>query len=877
MPILERDQLLDALSEQYAAVRRGPGRLVLVKGEAGIGKTTLVDAFLASLPRGAIATRGACDPVIPARAFAPIADIASVDSSNGLREALASGDRDRVFARFLAFLNRLGRGGVVVFEDVHWADDPTLGILRIVGRRLTDLPVLVVGTYRPDEVDGGHGLRLALGDIPPGLVTELDVPSLSPAAVAQLSARRDIDHKALHRATGGNAFFVTEILADPRGAVPRSVRDAVLARASRLSEDATDALRVAAVLGPGVERQTVLVVAGESALSGGLAECLARGMLEEHDGQVSFRHELARQAVLDSLSGEERARLHARALAALRAGIVPADIVRLARHALEAGDGRAIVELAPQAASRLGGLGAHGEAADFLSVTLALPELGDDRRRADLLERYAYECSMFDRIAAARSAQEAAVDLWRRVGDDRRAGSGLRALAMYMWQGGEGDRARDVAQSAVSTLEPIQPHGRELAEAYARMAQLLTNSGQDDAAARGWATRAIDLAERLGEEQIAIHAQTTLGLLEVYNLVDIDNVAGWARLEAALRRAKAAGLSEDVIRILINLVETARDLRKYGAAETYAAEASALLREREFELYRHLLESRITQLALAMGRWDEAERLANALVGRSSHSNQVRVRALEVLGRLRARRGEAGAWTALDEAMSVVGPGELQDICPLHAARAEAAMLDDDLARAGTEAMAGLELAAAIGPPIWHSELSFLAWRAGRIERLPPGTDEPYVLHAAGEWRAAAAAWRALGCPYDAAMALADSSDEHDLREALQTFHGLRVTVMAGRVNERLRSLGARKVPRGPRPSTRANPAGLSNRELEVLALIREGARNAEIAERLVLSIKTVDHHVSAILKKLGVRDRSAARRVADQLGREDGQPRGPI
>lgn len=467
--------------------------------------------------------------------------------------------------------------------------------------------------------------------------------------------------------------------------------------------------------------------------------------------------------------------------------------------------------------------------------------------------------------------------IWRQLGDGRREGNGLRALAMYMWHGGEGDRAREVAESAVATLEPIKPHGRELAEAYAKVAQLLTNSGQDDAAARRWATRAIELAERLGEEQIVVHALTTLGVAHLYSESYAVFGTGWAHLEEAHRRAKAGGLSEDLIRILINFVEAARDLKHYDEAERYANEATALLREREFELYRHLLNVRIAQIALTRGRWDEAERGAVALLDGSSPSNQVRVRALETLGRLRARRGEPEAWVALDEAQAIVGRGELGDICPLHAARAEVAWLEGDLERAGAEAVAGMELASAIGPPDWYGEPSFLAWRAGRIDRLPEGTEDAYVFHADGRVREAAAAWRALWCPYDEVLALADGDDEHELRDALTLLHGLGASVMAKRVAERLASLGARNVPRGPRPSTRANPAGLSVRELEILGLIRHGARNAEIAERLVLSPKTVDHHVSAVLRKLGVRDREAARREADQLTLEDGERPGPI
>ena len=293
-----------------------------------------------------------------------------------------------------------------------------------------------------------------------------------------------------------------------------------------------------------------------------------------------------------------------------------------------------------------------------------------------------------------------------------------------------------------------------------------------------------------------MHAQTTLAVAEIY----LDIASGWADLELVLRRAKAAGLSEDLIRILINFVETTRDLKRYHEAERYAAEATAVLREREFELYRHLLDVRVAQIALTRGRWEEAERGAKALLGGSSPLEPgPRPRAGACWAGSEARRGAPGAWVMLDEAQTIVGRGELQDICPLHAARAEVAWLEGDLDRAGAEAVAGMELAASIGSPAWYGELSFLAWRAGRIERLPDGTDAAYVLHAAGRFREASQIWRGLGCSYDEALALADSDDEPHLRDALTILHGLGASVMARRG-------GSDSVPgrpkRAPRPTT---------------------------------------------------------------------------
>lgn len=872
MTLLEREPLLAELNQGFLDARRARGSFMLVSGEAGIGKTALVDAFVRALPRGSRVLRGSCDPVVPPRAFAPVGDMAA-GSTDGLRAALDAADRDRVFERFLRLLRDQGSGAVVIFEDLHWADSATLDLLRVVGRRLPEAPVLVVGTYRPHDVDDRHPLRAALGDIPTRVIAEIHVPALTAAAVTALAAGTGVDGASLHEATGGNAFFVTEVLAvGGATTVPPTVRDAVAARVARLSPGARRTLEAAAVLGVRVEAILVTSVGSTRAAASGLRECIDRQLLQESDGVVSFRHELARRSVLDQLGPSERVDLNRRALAVMQRGLVPADDARMVQHAIESGSIEAIATLAPQAAKHASGLGAHGEAADYLAIVLALTTGTDVRAHAELQERYAYECAVSGRVAAARTAQEAALAGWRRLEDRLREGDAMRALSMYMWHAGEGDAARDMAGSAVTVLETVEPAGRELAHAYAKLAQLLLNSGQDDPAARGWAARARDLAERIGDEPVVVHALTTLALLDAYPENPTGPVLpGWQGLETALARARAAGLADDIARILINLVETARDGRRYDLVDRYLDEANDFLRDREFDLYRNILGSREAQLELQRGNWIAAERVAGALLDGVTRASQARSRALGVLGLVRARRGEPGAWAALDDAVRVAGSGELQEICPLHAFRAEAAWLEGDLARAGDEAALGFALAASTGAPFWYSEVSFWAWRTGRIDALPDGTFQPYALHAAGRHREAADAWLAARSPYEAALALSDSSAEDDLRESLSRFQRLDARPMAIRVSTRLRARGAQHVSRGPRSSTRTNPGGLSDRELEVLRMIGAGARNVDIAERLVLSPKTVDHHVSAILRKLGVADRVAARRIAADLGTKDG------
>ena len=866
MKLLERERFLDQLAASLIECGRGRGGLVLVSGEAGAGKTALVEAFCESRAVGVPILWGSCDAVLPARPFAPLTDIADkVDQA--LQGALDAANRDRVFEAFLALLRQPPAApGVVVFEDLHWADDATLDVLRVVGRRLRDLSVLFIGTYRDQEVGGEHPLRLALGDVPADVVTEIRVPSLSVGAVAALAEGSGMDAASIHRATAGNPFYVTEVLAAGGEEVPAAVSDAVLARVARLTPSARSLLQAASVLGERFPPALVRELANGD--TGALAECLARGLLQAEGDVLRFRHELAQRAIREALSPSERIRLHTRALAALRHGA--AEPARLAHHAVEAGDGLAVIELAPLAATRAGSLGAHREAAAHYAAALRFASGLEDRSRAELLEGYGRECLVIDDVDTALASQYEALECWRRRGDVSREASCLSGLSLMLWVGGEGEGAIEYAERAVELLESISAPESELAPAYGTLAQRHMARGGEDALALALAERAHALAERVDDELTAVHALTTIGVAEIFLGMD----RGWARLDESVRRARAAGLREEVSRALINVVEAARDTKRYELVDRYRDEALASVSDEdpEHDLYRRRLLSCLAELALDRGHWDDAAQLAGGLRRERRSASLVRVTALIVLGRVQARRGERDAWSLLDEALALAGPrGERAELCPLYAARAEAALLADDTTQARREAETGLVFAAEATPdPWWQGELGFWTWKAGGGEQLPAGSAEPYLLHASGRYHEAARSWEAIGCPYHRALALADTHEEDDLRQALAIFQALGAEPMARQVTKRLRSLGARNVPRGPRAATRSNPGGLTAREFEVLALLGEGMRNADIAARLVVSEKTVDHHVSAVLRKLGVPNRAAAAEEAARLGLKD-------
>jgi DNA-binding CsgD family transcriptional regulator len=363
---------------------------------------------------------------------------------------------------------------------------------------------------------------------------------------------------------------------------------------------------------------------------------------------------------------------------------------------------------------------------------------------------------------------------------------------------------------------------------------------------------------------VLIHALNNVGTAEG----KVDARAGYARLERSLELALEADLEEHVVRAYTNLSSTALDEHRYAVCEAYADEGIAYATERDLDSWRLYMLGTRAVAALAQSRWDEAASIAGEVVRNARAAAIHRAPSLVVLGHVRARRGDPEVWPVLDEALALVEPiGELQRLAPVAVARAEAALLEGRPEVVDRETESAYRLALDRGSGFEIGELAWLRRQAGIAEDAPEGAAEPYALMFTGQWARAREAWTELGCPYDAARALGCSDDEDHLRRALAELQRLGARPAAAQVSRRLRERGARGVQRGPRPSTRANPGGLTDREVEVLTLVSEGLTNAEIAGRLFLSEKTVGHHVSAILRKLDVRTRSEASAEAVRLG----------
>lgn len=860
--LLERAGELSALGECLETVQRSSrGLIVFVSGEAGVGKTALLRLFCDERRQSARILWGACDALFTPRPLGPLLDIA--ESTGGeLAQLAEEGARPHEVAAALIRELRRQAPSIFVLEDLNWADEATLDVLRMVCRRAETVPALVVATYRDDELDRAHPLRIVLGELATGSASRrLNLTRLSAAAVATLAEPHGVDADELYRRTAGNPFFVTEALAAGEGGIPPTVRDAVLARAARLSEAARTVLEALAVVPPQAEPWLLEALAPEALDR--LEECLASGMLTSGPGGMAFRHELARLAVEEALPPNRRNALHRRALEALAAPPTgDPDLARLAHHADAAGDPHGVLRYAPAAAIRAASLGAHREAAAQYARALRFADGLPPAERAALLERYAFECYLTGQVDEALEAQEHAVELRHGGGDVLEEADSLRMLSRLLRFIGRTTEALVVGREAVALLERL-PQRHELAMAYHNLGHIYLTA-DDTEGGIAWGTRALELAERLDDVEARSCAVGIIGASEVL----AGRAEGVEKIELSVGLARNAGLDEQAGRALLNLVWWPLRNRWYAVAHDHLATGLEYCAERGLDLWRVFLLACRSRLELDEGRWAEAGETA-AFVVRDPRTWPVpRVFALVVLGLARARRGDPDVWGPLDEARALAEPtGELQRIGPAAAARAEAAWLERRHEAVAEATEAALELAIERRAPWVIGELCYWRWRAGIHEQTPPRAAEPYAAQIAGDWSRAAGLWAELGCPYEAALALADADEEEPVRRALEELQRLGASPAAAIVARRLRERGARSVPRGPRPATRQNPAGLTTRELEVLPLVAEGLRNADIAERLFLSQKTVEHHVSAILRKLDVRTRGQAAAEAVRLG----------
>jgi DNA-binding CsgD family transcriptional regulator len=852
--LLERDQELSRLRTCLAEATAGTGSAVLLSGEAGVGKTSVVRAFSREVAGTVRMLAGACDDLLSPRTFGPLRDAVR---GGPLGEALTRGDRDAVLSGIEAELARPTT--VLLVEDVHWADDATLDVLRFLARRIADLPALLVLTYRDDELGRGHPLHRVLGALGGERVHRLRLAPLSRAAVARLAGGTTATSARLYALTAGNPFFVTEALAAGFDGVPSTVVDAVLARVRMLDRPVQSALEQLAVVPSRVEVPLARALLGDITL---LADAEHIGMLEVRPDAVAFRHELARRAVEGTLPRSVQIELNARVLAALRDrdGVDPARIVH---HAVAAGDDVAVVAHAPEAARRACAAGAQDQGAMLYRAALARRELLARHEEAALCEADAWAEFHANHRHEALSAAERAVRLRERLDDRSALGRALATLALQQWTNMRTDDAVASASRAVDLLRPAGDSAAlQFALVYLGVVLVNVDRERESLAALD---EALAMGERLGADPLRTQTLIYRGRA----LWQLGDPSGPDELRRALAQASAAEEHGRVALGYVNHVGLLWRYGRYGEIDAVLEAGAAYCRNREFATSERAWDAYRHRLAALRGDWAGGEAGLRALLDDADNHGMLARHALPGLARIAVRRGApdarellAAAWENAEQAKS------LQALVPTAAVAAELGWLTGDPSL-GRDALALLPRTAQQGRERDRAELLRWLRRLGRPAETFDGCPEEFAADLRGDWRTAATAWERVGDPYERAVQLLDSGEIEPMLEALAVFDGLGAAPAALLTRRRLRELDVRQVPRGPQATTRANPAGLTGRQLEILGLVADGLTNAEIAARLVLSVRTVDHHVSSVLQKLNVPTRRAAAELAARLAAE--------
>ncbi|MGW6278480.1 ATP-binding protein [Kribbella sp. NPDC055071] len=847
MNLIERGASMDRMQAAALDATDGRGSVLTISGEAGIGKTALVDALVESLGAEMLVLRGTCDDLLAPAAFRP------------LREAL--GDlyvqpTDSGPGGTLAALMELTAGtgsAVLIVEDVHWADDSTLDALQYLARRISQYAILLVLTYRDDALDTRHPLRPLLGALISAPTLRIKPARLSPAAVASLASGTSWNPDELFALTGGNPFFLTEAL-ESSGTLPGSVVEMVLARVRDLDRDGIELLEQLAVIPTPVDRQLIADLLGDQDLA--LEEVERRGLLVEVGDKVTFRHEIARRAVEQSTSKLQRRRLNQNVVRLLLEVAEP-ELPRVLHHAVEAGDTETLLRFAPLAAAEATNAGAHHQAVTALEAVLPHIERLSPTQQADIVDDYAWELHIAGRFLDAMQASRRALALREALGDADRLTKTLLRRARQLIMFDDLTAAEDVLERTVQLAQEaslLSPAAE--AQSMDGIIKMTRGATSDALAVLESAGRAAKVAAR---SDIVVLSLCFRGIARVMQA----DPRGLTDIRESVELAIDEDEHESTGRAYSNLAETWFRFHCWDDLPQWLERGTEFTTRHGYWASAVLIDAYRAQLELRRGHWDAAEGRIRQLLDSTDDSTQPHAYSRTALGRLLARRGDPGAEKILESVWQrAMSRGAAVALADAGAGYAEWAWLNDraDIA----PAIRGVFLSHPAANAPLLSELRRYLARAGAPLPPPDGTlpSDGFTLGDAGSHVAAAEFWLQLGDPYERALALAESNDPMNRRNALRILSQLGA-VAAG---QKLRRQSREFEVSAARPKTGGDGSGLTDRQLAVLAALADGGTNNEIAARLGLSARTVEHHVAAILRKLQVSNRRAAAQVARDL-----------
>ncbi len=861
MELVERSVFFSALQKQFSGITTGEGHSVFLSGEAGMGKTSLVKLFFKSLKKEYPVYEGTCDALFTPRPLAPLYDILPQLMGNDWKTGSGITERTALFTAFFHELGLQQKPCLVVFEDIHWADEATFDFIKFFARRISQLHCLFICTYRDDEIQLQHPLRNVLGQLAADSFTRIQLPPLSRQAVEAMALQKGFNGQEVYSISGGNPFYVNEILASYSTGVPDNIKDSILSVYNRQDAATRMLWEILSVLPTGFEMNYIEKL--DLAYITSVEDGLASHVLVLKDNLVYFKHELYRRTIETALSPLKRVALNKKILDLFRENFeTRKEIERIIHHAKNANEYDLVVSYAPLAARKAAAVGAHIEASRLYLSAIEYYQGSDPNLLIDLYESYAYECYLTNQIKEAIIYTGKAMQIWKEKNNIEKTGNSLRFLSRLGWFDGYSKNAEIYSEQAIAALEG-QPVSKVKAMAYSNMSQLKMLADQVKECIF-WGEKAIAMAKELGDEEILCHAFNNVGTVQMK--IPAMEEKGTDMLQQSLSLALTNAYHEHAARAFTNLVSNTVSMKKYALAKKALDDGIRYCEEKDLDSWSNYMISLKARMLLETGHWKEALTLAENLLKNERQAGINKIVAQSVAGTIKTRKGDPDTLPLLLKTKAAAFETmESQRILPVMVALLEYEWINSQPVLEQADIEQTKELLVQKEVIMKKNEFAFWLQKAGRGELPLKEIYEGYNLGSAALVKKAADCWAKIGCPYEQALALFQGTDDNK-REAIAIVQALGADAVYEKMKREMRASGIKSIPRGARKTTLSNAALLTDREMDILQLLQQNMQNKEIAARLFISAKTVDHHISSILFKLDVNTRARAVQEAIKL-----------
>lgn len=849
MKLIERADFLAILNATFENVNKKEGRCILITGEAGMGKTALTKAFCSGLAENCQVYQGTCDAFSTPHVLAPLFDISVQMENEDIVKSCEATDPMLLFVKILKVLNCARKPVILVIEDIQWADKHTLGFIKFLARRISDAPCMLILTCRDNEAPAGRPLTTVLGDLSREALTRITLPPLSAPAVNDMAVTAGYNGDDIFHLTGGNPFYVNEILGAKNPGVPDNVRDTVLAVYSQQPDITRHVWDILSTSNAGLE--TIYIEKIFPDYNQAIKASLDAKILVLSDGKIFFKYELYRRTIEAALSPLVRIDLNRQVLnACIKEPGQKCETRRILHYAKEAHRDDLVYQYAVLAAKRADLKGAHAEAAKLYRLAIDCNYHPDEEQANGLYELYAHACYLAGDCRHAISYIEKALNFWKDKQNPEKTAA-CTLLLSKLWRS-EGDRllAEKLGNTAVNMVDSSTP-AKLKTLTYENMAQLSLSAGRPGESLE-WGHQAHAAATGIGEPQMIFQARLRIGAARMS--ITTSFTKGKAILLETLDTALKNSYCGHAAHIYCILAVNGILANDYIFAKKIINDGISYCCERGLEPVSLYLQVWKSRLCLETGEWDNACAIAGALLKNDDLPPAIKVCALCLTATLKLRRAEQGALPLLLQAKSMafdtlMHPGLLF---------VSVGLLEYEWLT-GENLLHQKDIASLLDTITQREKLNGI----NRLHYWLKKTQKDYLLSGETTDRPfSSPADRTFGAPvggsFEHAIDLFEGG-ESDKRKAMVLVQKLGAVAVCEKLRREMRKAGIKNIPQGQRKVTLANPAWLTERELDVLQLLKKGLLNKEIAESLFIASKTVGHHISAILTKLDVNSRGKA------------------